>query len=425
MHWIPDRRRGANPVCHQAPWREAAAHGRDSSLSCRVALCLLSACLIFSPAWMLCQQSSRTSVCASGAVFQKIHGLLESKNYPQARALIDEVSRCRNLTPTGRFRLGWSYAQAGNFNAALKQFNSVGGDVPTTAVHAYAVALVELEMQRYDEAVKTLRALEAQGPLDEASANLLGVAEAKAGHYQNAYNVFRSEIQRRPKDLTAYLNVITLLSDAGEYTEAATILSGAQQVFPGNAQLMIAAGAVDQLLGKDKDALARFDAVVQAEPRNAEARFLLAATNYQMGQFGAAKEEIEKSIRDGVESSDLYYLLAQSELKLNPASSSDALAAANRAVQLNGKSVQALTLRGQLLLGAGQPKAALPDLVAAHGLDPSSHDATYNLARCYSALGKKEEAASLYHKLSAQSEDAVTQLSKSRAKQALSQAASQ
>lgn len=389
-----------------------------------LAVCLIFASFLLLPGRLLGQNSSRTDVCVSGAAFKKINGLLESKAYRQAKALIDEVSSCRNLTATGRFRLGWAYAQSGDFNAALREFHSVGDNVPTAAVHAYAVALVELELGHYDVAIKTLRALEGHSVLDEASANLLGVAEAKAGNYQDAYNVFRSEIRRHPKDLTAYLNVITLLSDAGEFSEAANIIRGALRVFPDNSQLVIAAGAMDQLLGKDKDALARFAAVVRMEPHNADARFLLAATNYRMGQFGAAKEEVEKGIRDGVVSSDLYYLLAQSELKMNSTSSSDALAAVNRAVQLNSKSVQALALRGRLLLDANRPKAALRDLAAAHHLDPSSHDATYNLARCYSALGKREEAARLYRNLSPHSEDSVTQLSKKKAKKALSEAGS-
>lgn len=417
--------RGRISVFQQAPRAETAIEGSGISVFRRIVVALVYACLILSPAQLLCQQSGRTSVCESGSVFTKIHGLLEAQAYRQAKALIDEVSHCHNLTEAGRFRLGWAYAESGDFDAALKQFHSVSEDVPTRAVHTYAVALVELELHHYDAAIKMLRALQEHGPLDEASANLLGVAEAKAGKYQDAYNVFRQEITQHPRDLTAYLNVVTLLSDAGEYSEAAKIIGIALQTFPGNAQLLIAAGAVDELLGKDQDALARFEAVVQVEPRNADARFLLAATNYRMGQFKAAKDEIGKSIRDGVESSDLYYLLAQSELKEGPASSSSALAALNRAVQLNGKSVQALALRGQLLLGAGQPKAALRDLEIAHRLDPSSHDATYNLARCYSALGKREEAASLYRSLSHQSEDSVTQLSKSKAKEALSTATSQ
>lgn len=395
----------------------AKNHAFSVLLCC--AFCVVLLCLVLFPEQVFGQQPSSTSVCESESVFAEIHNLLESHTDHRAEALIAEVRNCPNLTAVGRFKLGWAYAESGDFNAALQQLNSVGRDVPTEAVHTYAVAMVELRLHDYDATIKMLQPLQEQNALDESTANLLGVAEAKAGRYQAAYDVFRKEIARQPKDLLAYLNAITLLSDAGKFADAAQIVDDALQAFPKNPQIMISAGAVDELQGKDQEALVRFDSVVRAEPHNADARFLLAATNYDMGRYEAAKKDIEQSIQDGVVSSDLYYLLAECELKTNPTSSSGPLTAVSHAIQLNGKSVPSLVLRGKLLLEEDRPGDALQDLVAAHRLDPSSHNATYNLARCYSALGKREEAARLYHNLEPGSEDSVARLSRSKAQEAL------
>jgi len=89
---------------------------------------------------------------------------------------------------------------------------------------------------------------------------------------------------------------------------------------------------------------------------------------------------------------DLHYLVAEASLRLDPRNSENALAELNRAIAMNPRQVQALSLRGKLRLQQHHPKDAVYDLELAHSIDPASASAMYNLARAHFALGKAEEA---------------------------------
>jgi len=88
----------------------------------------------------------------------------------------------------------------------------------------------------------------------------------------------------------------------------------------------------------------------------------------------------------------LHYLVAEASLRLDPRNSENALAELNRAIAMNPRQVQALSLRGKLRLQQHHPKDAVYDLELAHSIDPASASAMYNLARAHFALGKAEEA---------------------------------
>jgi tetratricopeptide (TPR) repeat protein len=120
-----------------------------------------------------------------------------------------------------------------------------------------------------------------------------------------------------------------------------------------------------------------------------------------------------------VKDSDLYYLLAEAMLRLDPTNSQEAMVELNRSVAMNPRQVQALSLRGKLRLQQHDLKDAVSDLELAHEIDPASPSATYNLARAYFAMGKTEQASSLSKQLAATGADAVSELSDQKLKSAL------
>ena len=117
----------------------------------------------------------------------------------------------------------------------------------------------------------------------------------------------------------------------------------------------------------------------------------------------------------------MYYLLAEVRLRMDPKSSESALAELNRAIAVNPRHVQALSLRGKLRLQQHDLKDAVPDLELAHSIDPTSANATYNLARAYFALGKLDEANALSKQLASSGADGVGELSDQKLKSALGQ----
>ena len=106
------------------------------------------------------------------------------------------------------------------------------------------------------------------------------------------------------------------------------------------------AGAASTLLGRLDAAHDNFSKAVQLAPDNADALFFLALTDYKKGKFGEAITLLRSADKSGVEDSDLHYLLAECLLRVSPDKPGLAIAALNRAIELNKDSISARTLRG-------------------------------------------------------------------------------
>ena len=368
---------------------------------------------------LLGQRKTATSSCDSASSLKHTDQLLKQRHYDEAQSVLAQLYSCHNLSPLDTFNVGWFYGRAHNFQKALTIFQSVSPDVPDPQTHQYAIGLSQFELGDYKAAADTLKALQAQGTLNQDSANLLGVSYSKLGQYQDAYSIFADELRRNPSDLFGYFNLITLFADTGHFAEAVDIASRAVAAFPDNADVLVVRGAAYMLLGKVDNAHEDFATAVRLSPDKASPRFLLALSDYKRGEYEASVTALKAAIQSGVIDSDLHYLLAECMLKLNPTKPQEAIVELDRAIALNSASVSARTLRGKLWLEEDRPKDAAIDLQLAHRVDPTSRSATYNLARVYMALGKTEEAKQLYLQLNKESVDGVSELGDHKLKEAL------
>lgn len=373
----------------------------------------------------MCYGAQPEKVCSAQNIFKIAGTLLNQKNYEQARATLNQLEGCHHLSPIDTFNLGWLYGRAHDFKTALRIFKSTSPNVPNHLTHQYAVALAEFELGGFSGAVKTLTDLRSQGICDTKCANLLGVSYSKLGLYQDAYPLFAEELRKNPNDLFAYLNLVTLFADTGNFTKAAGVASQAVLAFPQNPEVFVVRGSVNTLQGKLGEAHSDFATAVQLSPTKAAPRFFLALSDYKQGNFATAANELKRSITAGISNSDLYYLLAECRLKIDPTNTRAALMELNRAIEINSRSVPARSLRGKLLLEEGHPKQAVADLKLTLKIDPDSRSAVYNLARAYSALGETAEANSLFKQLSTHNTDSLNELSERRLKEALVGNASQ
>lgn len=360
------------------------------------------------------------SVCEAGEILPEAQREWKLGQLAKARALADGLRKCAGLTPRERFDLGLIYGRLRDFPTALSLFRSVEASVPNLQSHAYAIALGQFELADYPGAIDTLVALKAHIPLNAASANLLAVCDSKAGRYQDAYELLLDQVQKHPGDPLGYLNLITLLNDVGQLEQAVTVATRAVEAFPGDSEMLVVRGSAYTSVGKLELARSDFSAAVEREPKAAGPRFFLAVTDYKLGRYDIASEDLHTAITAGVVDADLEYLLAECMLKIDPGNSSGAMKELDRAIRIDDRAVQAHTLRGKLLLENGDPTAALADLQKAHRLDPSMRSATYNLARAYMALGRKADAAPLFQQIDRQSVDMVNELSLQRMEKAIS-----
>ena len=89
---------------------------------------------------------------------------------------------------------------------------------------------------------------------------------------------------------------MTLFADTGNFKNAADIANQATLAFPQSAEAFVARGAANTLLGKLDQSHSDFATAVQLSPGNADARFLLALSDYKQGQFAEAITELKAAI---------------------------------------------------------------------------------------------------------------------------------
>jgi tetratricopeptide (TPR) repeat protein len=359
--------------------------------------------------------------CDARAGFQSVDSMLKRKQYGEARAVLRRLQACHNLAAVDMFNVGWLYGKARDFPSALTVFRSVNADVPDHPTHEYAIALSEFELADYKTTIKVLSALRSKGLCAVKCSDLLGVAYSKLGLYQDAYPVLAENFQKNPTDLFAYLNLVTFFVDTGNFATAEEIASRAVAAFPRNTEPLMMRGSLKMYQGKLESAHNDFAAAVRLSPRDPDAHFFVALSEYNQDKFADAASELRSAIGSGIVDSDLHYLLAECAIKLDPTKPLDALPELNQAIEIDPKSVSARTLRGKLLLQGGHPGESVADLRLAHKMAPDSRSAIYNLARAYSALGKAEEAKSLFAQLSTTAPDALSELSDRRLRSALNQ----
>lgn len=267
----------------------------------------------------------------------------------------------------------------------------------------FNLALAQWDAQRPDDALATLRPLLQAQPVDP-DALVLG-AEILESKNQTAQAVplLRQALVANPRDLNAYVQFALLsynhsspqagidivnyglrqmprepqlylvrgilLTQLGQFARAADDFEMADRLDPNLQFLGIAQGLVESQQHNPAEALAKFRAAVRAHPREAYAWYLLA-------------EE-----------------LAQQNQKPGNSASSEELAAAKKAVELDPALVPAHDLLSTLYYQSGQKELAIEQSRAALARDPNDEQAVYHLVLALRGSSHTDEVAALVKRL--------------------------
>jgi tetratricopeptide (TPR) repeat protein len=341
--------------------------------------------------------------CLPAKTFAHVGALLEKQDYSRAKTLLRGLETCPHLAPLEQFNIGWLYGRAHDSPDALRIFHSVQADVPDRLTHAYAIALADFELGKFQASIDTLAALRAQGIFDAKCADLLGVSYSKLDRYQDAYAVMAENIRQNPSNPYAYFNLIALFVDTSELDKAAQVADKAVVALPQNADALSMRGSIELYKNQTDEAYRDFSAAAELASHSADPRFFMALVDYRQSKFDQAAKVLRDAIASGIADADLHYMLAECVLRIDPSNASAALSELDRAIRLNPKSVPARILRGETLLAARRPQDAVVDLKIARDLDPNpqrdTSNTTYLLGRAYVALGKRDQANALFAQL--------------------------
>jgi len=321
--------------------------------------------------------------------------LLKAGRAVEAVIELDRIRTQSGLSAILQFQLGWLYGQARKYQTAIEIFRAVPEAIPDPLTRQYAIALCHFNLGEYQKTIDILSESKKRGLTDAKAVNLLGVAYAQLGEAERAYNSLREGIIEAT-DVDGYLNLVTLCVEYRNNELAEKIATQGIAAFPNDKHLFIYRGAVRMLSSELDAASSDFGSALKLAPKDPDAIFSAALTQYQRGSFEQASGILRDAIARGVRDSDLHYLLAESILRIDAGHADAAMKELNRAIEIDAASVSALVLRARLELRIGALQQAKADLERARIIDPESRPVLYMLARVHQQSGNSQEAVRLF-----------------------------
>lgn len=191
--------------------------------------------------------------------------------------------------------------------------------------------------------------------------NQLGIEMMKEGKWEEAAKIFMEVIEANPTSAVAYINFGNVLSAVGDPEKALRFFEKAIELGGGGA-----------------------------------AYYSAGALYYEKEQFNDAKKNFEQAIKEGLHTSDNYFMLGMT--LVNTGASRIALPYLQRAVELNEYDGEALFQYGLCLAQEGLLDEAINQLQKCIEIEPEHADAFYNLGVAYAFKENKAEALVMLNK---------------------------
>lgn len=325
------------------------------------------------------------------------------------------------LTPNdgaARYHLGRLYLEQGDFQAAQQEFEALltqdghhpmahyqmglllAGDDPQKATAHLLKALSEPENPAAADAEEMLAALEeVERERNKARAvALLGVAYLEHGELSLARRQFERAIQLHPGYAEAYAYLGHIQGQCGDYEAAWDALEKAVTLDPDSVLAHYFLGVYYRSLGMGKAARTQFWRAINLDPDNAALCVDLAQTYLAEQEYTAAEGWFRAAAQREPEDARFQLILAQFYIDHAYKVEEEGLAAAQRAVELDGKSALAHDVLGWAYYLTGRWGEAKTHLHQALALDPELARAHYHLGVLYAAQGNGDAAQREYQR---------------------------
>ena len=185
------------------------------------------------------------------------------------------------------------------------------------------------------------------------------------------YRIFLVRALRRVADLRSHL---------GDYEQAETVFESALAIAPDDADLLLDFSVMRLEQKKNEQAKSLAAKVIQADPANARAQYLVGSALCQLGDYRGAKEHLEAAIVKAP-NFETGYLLGIAYLKLHDLTHADLLF--NDMIKGLGDSAQIHIYLGRAYRDGGVVERAVEELKKAVALDPNAPQVHYFLGLAY------------------------------------------
>lgn len=310
------------------------------------------------------------------------------RDYAAQLAVADPAT----ISAASRAELGSALLEADLTDEALAELSAATAADPSNVPALVALARAYTRRKDLPSAGRTLESAVARG-IDAAPiyAALAEVYEA-VGRIENAIPAMRLALARDPKNEAYHFRYGLLLTDASAPAASVIRLNDALKEFPTSSRLWLALGVAQLTKGDNAEAEASFNRSLELDPKSVPALAYLGTTYAERGDYARALAYYERAIADDDHQAALYYLAADTMLKMPDADEAKAGRYLARAVELDPTLATARLALAKLYVRAGRWTDAAAQLERAVALAPDLNEAHYQLGRVYQRLQRPADA---------------------------------
>lgn len=236
--------------------------------------------------------------------------LIENKRLAEAEQLIgwaEEIGThtAEVLTLRARLRIA-----QGRLADAVSDLRNALLQAPDSVVARKLLAGTLLRMRRVDEAAPLVEKLAAELPEDPAVLDMQARVDVARGRLKEAGDVLKRLHALDPSRIEVVQKLADLLVATGRLDEARTLLEQALARDPGHTELRTMLGTVLYAAGEVTQAQKHWKLVVDAYPRDVQARLLLTQSYVEQGRFADAIRLLREGLESGVTAVELRNALA-------------------------------------------------------------------------------------------------------------------
>ena len=348
------------------------------------------------------ESSGITRVIKDAAYFDSSFGLPPRTAQDRAKAKVDE-RELRSILASTLNDLAVAEAQQQKYSMALAHFHEAASWNPDLSGLLRNTGIAAARAEDYEECIRALRPVLAGQPDDTVVRSMLGTALFATHAYAEATQVFSplgdSALQLHE---LAYSWAASLVH-INKYADATALLDKLEQrKLSPDTSILIA--QLWSQMGSYAKAVDNCHRALQQDPKLPRAHYLAGLALLHLERAAEAEQDFQAELQLNPNDTDAKFHLAFSLLQQSK--NSVAVGLLKEVVAQNPDHAEANYELGKELVTEGKSEDAMAYLEAAVRLKPDFEPAHYQLQSAYRALGRREDAdreASIYRALKAKS----------------------
>lgn len=274
---------------------------------------------------------------------------------------------------------------------------------PDSEQARYNLAVAQSEAQRFQDAIATLTGPNGKLPDNAKALDLLADAYEETMDTPHAVAVLREAIIKEPDVAKYYIDFANMCLTHASFQVGVDMLNAGLARLPHSGALYLTRGILYVQMGQYDKSEQDFASAAKFDPNLAYGESAAGLAELQQNNLSKAEATVRERLHKDPNDAFSYYLLAETLLRKGaPPGSADfteALHAAERAVQLDGRFALGRDVLGRLYLQQGKLEEAIQQSRLAFQDDPTDQTALYHLIMALRKGGKPGEIPPLAKKL--------------------------